>query len=396
MKIGITVSIGEPNESMYKNGILMNAIFLQKAMITLGHTAILLDTGSSNISNYDSNVNWDVKSNPIKKYTDVYKDMDVLIYLATSFSKEHINSFKSISPNKRTISYKCGNDYVIDMEKSIHPKETDNENPQVTWHTATDQIWYVPQQEYQNQDYYETIYDMDSSNVFPVPFIWDPMFIESEKRKRNYQPIDNKRLCVYEPNMNVVKFAMIPILITERSYKSGAKFDKLNVYASDKLMQNKYVKSKGGWLNYLNLVHHDKSRDTSPKIQFLPKYKVTDILYYNDVVISHQWENPLNYAYLDALYFEYPLIHNADLIKDAGYYYPDFKISKGSELLNWVITNHDDPKNLEEYREKNLKVLERYTINNKKMLESYDNLLKDLVNNVSRERKYNWKTNTTK
>jgi hypothetical protein len=40
-----------------------------------------------------------------------------------------------------------------------------------------------------------------------------------------------------------------------------------------------------------------------------------------DCVITHQWENDLNYLYWDVLSLGYPLVHNSSRIKDAGYYY---------------------------------------------------------------------------
>ena len=118
---------------------------------------------------------------------------------------------------------------------------------------------------------------------------------------------------------------------------------------------------------------------------------------YADVVISHQWENPLNYAYLDAMYLQFPLIHNAEMIKDAGYYYPEFDISKGAEQLKWVLDNHDS--NIDSYNERNEEVLTRYTVYNEDMLKTYNKLIDNLmagtnIHHLSYE--YDWKTNTYK
>jgi hypothetical protein len=37
----------------------------------------------------------------------------------------------------------------------------------------------------------------------------------------------------------------------------------------------------------------------------------------------------------------YPVIHNAPMCKDIGYYYEGSDTTKASELLNWVLENHD-------------------------------------------------------
>jgi hypothetical protein len=101
---------------------------------------------------------------------------------------------------------------------------------------------------------------------------------------------------------------------------------------------------------------------------------------YTDVVIAHQWENPLNYAYLEPLYLNYPLVHNAKLIKDGGYYYEGFNVDDGAKQLIYAITEHD--KNIEEYKEKNKKVLNRYLPTNPKSIKTYDKMIDDLFKKI--------------
>ncbi|EFX90665.1 hypothetical protein HMPREF0027_2293 [Actinobacillus ureae ATCC 25976] len=79
------------------------------------------------------------------------------------------------------------------------------------------------------------------------------------------------------------------------------------------------------------------------------RYQMPDFLTrYVDIVVSHQWENGLNYAYNDALYSGYPFIHNSKLLpKSVGYYYDQFYAFDGAKVLLDVIDNHD--KNYEAY-----------------------------------------------
>jgi hypothetical protein len=82
------------------------------------------------------------------------------------------------------------------------------------------------------------------------------------------------------------------------------------------------------------------------------------------------------------------------MIKDAGYYYPDFNIGKGSDMLKWVLENHDG--SIDEYNERNEEVLTRYTIYNEDMLSTYQKLLDNLIsgeNTHGLSYKYDWKTN---
>ena len=88
------------------------------------------------------------------------------------------------------------------------------------------------------------------------------------------------------------------------------------------------------------------------KIFFEDRYPIAHFLSsYTDVVLSHQWGNDLNYAYLDAMYYGYPLVHNAYYIQDAGYHYEFFDYEKGAQQLKKALSEHDD--NLEEYKERN-------------------------------------------
>jgi hypothetical protein len=390
MVIGITVGLQSENESVWINGIKQNAIFLAKCLKAIGtHDVFILDT-SDKVKDLNK-VNWDPVEFPIKKYWDVWKDIDILITLGTSFPKENMEQFKLSGKNKKVIKYMCGNNYVIDMERSIFG---DGKSMISTWDLGADEVWYVPQQGYQNHYYYKTVF---RCNAIPVPFVWDPMFLELDKNLRiktgrnipDYvtRPSSEKRISVFEPNLNTVKYSMIPILIVEESFRNGAVFDNIQIASGERLLKNDYYKSM---IKHLDLVN-----SKPPKIKFTPRYPVNHYLAEaTDIIISHQWENPLNYAYLDCLYFNFPLIHNADMIKDAGYYYPGFNIKKGSDLLTWVLENHDS--NKDEYSSKNQELITRYTVKNQKIIENYDRLIKNLYKkNKKTEFTYNWKTNTT-
>jgi hypothetical protein len=97
------------------------------------------------------------------------------------------------------------------------------------------------------------------------------------------------------------------------------------------------------------------------------------------------------------MYLNYPLIHNADMIKDAGYYYEGFDVSAGFEQLNKAVHEHDA--NLEAYTENVETVLTRYTVYNEELIDTYRKLLDNLqrgenYHNISSE--YDWKTNLYK
>lgn len=413
MHIGITLGITQERESLWINGIKQNALFLSKALQATGNKVTIVDTGkvlkSGDIKN---KVMWDIRKFPTEKFGDVANDIDVLIMLGTSFNTESIKVWKSGDPRRRVIKYQCGNNYVIDMERCIFPKNDPREQGVAAYQTeGIDQVWYVPQQGHQNKHYYSVLNRVPLEKVIPVPFIWDPIFLDEtcnsfaglkEKDPTNprfkgfplYIPgkaPEELEFCIFEPNQNVVKFNMLPTLILEQWKRDGNKVKMLNLMSSNILITNSYYKS------ILNTLELAKPYDIDIKV-YGRKPVVSTLASHADVVISHQWQNPLNYAYLDTLYLQYPLIHNAEMIKDAGYYYPDFDITEGYNQLKLAIETHDE--NLEEYNQRSEKVLTRYTVFNEELVTIYEKLLKAARTNSGIDStlsyEYDWETNTYK
>lgn len=398
MRIGITIGLTKEYESLWINGIKLNALFLANTLKTIEeHDVFILDT-SSNVKDL-TKVVWDTNQFPIFKFIEKWDQIDLLITLGTSLPDSWIAALRLKNPNIKIIKYQCGNNYVVDMERVLFGDPEMDGQP--SWDISHDETWLIPQQEYQNKEYFKTIYRQEDSNVKVVPFIWDPMFIDSNNRalkqagkkfpKYIPKPVSEKKISVMEPNLNVVKYALIPILIAERVFRKfgdGA-FKQIWIASGDKLLKNKYFK---GMLKYLDIVKAE-----NPLIRFIPRYPVAIFLAEEtDVVLSHQWTNPLNYSYLDAMYFGYPLVHNADMIKDAGYYYEDFNISEGAKQLTIALNTHDS--NIEKYNAKNKKVLNRYLSTNPSVVDTYRKLIDNLwePNKHKLSYKYNWKTNTYK
>ena len=88
--------------------------------------------------------------------------------------------------------------------------------------------------------------------------------------------------------------------------------------------------------------------------RFVSSHFLTD---HCDAVVTHHWENGLNYLYYEVLYGAYPLIHNSEFLKDYGYYYRDFDAESGADALLRAFDEHD--RNLEDYRRRNAPLLRR-------------------------------------
>ena len=48
---------------------------------------------------------------------------------------------------------------------------------------------------------------------------------------------------------------------------------------------------------------------------FFERCRFSDVFSHPDILLSHQWNNALNYLYLEALYKNIPLVHNSDFLQ---------------------------------------------------------------------------------
>ena len=360
LNIGITISVYD-NQNIWNNGITQNIINLALILKNSknNYTVDILNTGDNNILEYDID---GISVYPIK---DKLKDLDILFILGSQIDDVDYDYLKK--KGSKIIYYPCGTNYVLDMESILF-----NSIPERTklYKHIPDEIWLIPQNSNINKYYFDTLY---RKKVKEVPFIWSSTFIDYAIKEYNidcyYNPsTEPKRISCFEPNLNVVKFAMYNILIAERVYRERPELIK-HFYVTNAMK----IKTNPLFVNLMNQLDIIKDGIATFEGRYSMPYFLDT---YTDVVISHQWENPLNYAYLDALYLNYPIVHNAHLIKNVGYYYDGFDIKKGKEKLLFALTEHD--KNMEEYNEKSKKELKKYLPTNPKLIDIYDNMIDEL------------------
>lgn len=367
LNIGITICLKEEDESVWVNGIKQNAIFLARMLMnsTKNYNVFIVNTSHIKIS---QKLGWDIEKYKTVSFTEYKDKLDIMFILGGSLSKENVTYLQN--RNCKVVSYKCGNDYVINMENVIFDRlDQPLSLPQV------DDIWSIPQLINTNQHYWRLLHNVD--RVVEVPFVWHHMFLDQDIKKLESEgdiatynsSSKDKRISVFEPNINVVKYSMYPILISEELHRNNPELiNTVKITNAQKIKESK---------QFISLMMH-LSIVKDKKITFESRYGIPWFLAkHTDVVLSHQWENPLNYAYLDALYMKYPLVHNAYMLKDAGYYYEGFDVIDGYEKLKYAIKYHDE--NREEYAEKSKKVLWRYNADNPEIAQKYDIMIENLM-----------------
>lgn len=117
------------------------------------------------------------------------------------------------------------------------------------------------------------------------------------------------------------------------------------------------------------------------KVFFSERCKFDDVFAHPDVLLSHHWNNGLNYLSLEALYHNIPLVHNSEFFQEVGYFYPDFDVHKGAEALEDALTNHKA--NFLEHQAKNKQFLKQFSIYNTEIQKQYQNLLDKVVDKSS-------------
>jgi len=366
LNIGITICLQEENESVWTNGIKQNAIFLARMFMNSkkNYNVYIVNTSEVKITNQ---LSWDINKYKTVQLNDIKDSLDVIFPLGGSLSREITEYLRK--RGCKVVPYKCGNEYVISMENIIFGRA--DQKPD---YTEVDQVWHIPQMKNTNEHYWRLFYRAES---ITIPFVWNSMFLDEhlnelkrQGKKTQYLPSKNsKRISIFEPNINVYKFAMYPLLILEDLYRERPELIKtIKVTNTQKI---RFYKEFIHLMNQLDIVKDGKTtfENRFPMPWFLSEH--------TDIVVAHQWENALNYAYLDAIYMGYPLVHNAHLCKDCGYYYEGFNVADGKEQLLYALTQHDN--NLEEYEIKSKKVLERFNTDNMDVVEQYDILLENLL-----------------
>ena len=395
MNVGITLNV-QKEGSLFSNGLKQNCLMLYDVFDRIESvTKIYIINTNPKLKDEElNNISW-IKNYNILGWDKNTKDnIDVLITLDTVPSEKDIKFFKS-GGNKKVVGYKGGNTFVMHMENILFNGrfgKKDEPNHGVVISELFDEVWMVPQQEFHNKQYFEITHNCEAKSV---PFVWSPKFVEElapKVTKDGLTPFfddkefDKWKIASIEPNLSVLKNLLPIIHSCEYAYKINPEaIQEVSITNATKLIKNETL---------IDIVktfqlHKDK------KIIFDHRYNIVYLLSkYADMIVSNQWGNALNYAYLDTVYFGTPLIHNAHLCKDIGYYYEDFNIKDAGDLILEVI---DKRKSDKDYTERNREIIKRYTIDNHVMIEQYELLLKNLFEkNEIDGKSYDWKTNTLK
>jgi hypothetical protein len=351
-KIGVTTN---DSSKIWSNGLNQNCYFLIKLLDKMGYDVVPLTRAEEDNTSFI-----DIKQ---EKLTEATVDNYFLI-LEAAYMIE--TSMVDICRKKKikVVSINYGNSLFYLIEGMLH-----NPDSGVGIHREGVETWISP-----HYEFYKSFVEMTSkSKVKILPYIWEPWFIDGslkEEYKINEKfslETDKTNVACLEPNISISKNFITPLYIAEALERDDSSIIKnMCLYGSKHMAEEK---------NFKKLT---ESTDLfrARKLTIELRYSLIKLLNQKKfgIVISNHFYNDLNYVTLESLYLNYPIIHNSEFCKEAGYFYPKFDVSIAKEKLKQAIqTNDHISKNaLEASKE----VLWGFSIKNPLVQERYRELIK--------------------
>ncbi len=367
LRVGITIGLHHEAETLWNNGIKQNAVFLAETLRHCPNVASVVLVNTTDVPVTPA-LPWDLQRWPTLAFNEAKDSLDVLIELGGQIDAAQTDYIKQ--RGARLVSYCCGSEYVQAMESILFGRPLWGAHLFIN--QRYDDIWMVPQVDSLNRPYFEVLRRHKAQSV---PFVWSPIFLEERTRHLpgtgQYRPhAGARRLSVMEPNINIVKFCLYPTLIAEEAYRQRPNsIELLQVTNTERIATDslEFI----ALMNQLDIVRKHKA-------VFLGRHETPEFLAQNtDIVISHQLENPLNYFYLEVCWQGYPLVHNAHLCADLGYYYESNDIQSGCHKVLEIIDGHDAQS--ESYTARQRQIIGHYLPDNEDIVSRYDALLTRLM-----------------
>lgn len=369
LKVGVSIFVRKGEQSLWENGIFQNCLFLVQLLLRSPRVgAVYLVAGGGDGSPTDANFLADSPV-PVIDMSTAAQELDVMIEMSAQLAREWVEAFGT--KGGKIVSMRVGNDYVIDIERMVFDKPHGLVITGAPYHA----VWTLAEYQATSVPYFASTFRAPTRTV---PHLWSPAVLERGLAKARetqpdlpfgYQPGKERwRVGMFEPNVCMVKVSHIPMLVCEVAHRANANLLQ-HVYCYNTWHMKDHAVFNG-FANSLDIVRHGIS-------SFEGRFPIYQVLGANvDAVVSHHWENGQNYVYYEALYGNYPLIHNSHLIDDCGYRYHDFDCEEGGAALQRAFAEHDD--NLDSYRTKARALLHKLDPESEANVRVYTEALDDL------------------
>lgn len=365
MRIGISV-LTHSGQNIWQNGLGQNVIFLSELFQRLPfvQSVSLIDVGDQLAM--PPQVDMSLRDIRILKTREATDEVDVIVEMSVALDVQWLDLMRA--RGRKVVYFCCRQPFVALAEPAVFNRPTHAWRPD-----RCDEVWLLPK----DAAFAPMMRTFHRCDVHIAPYIWHPHFVERRVQevadvlgvRYGYQPRAvaatgeraGLRVAIFEPNISVVKTSSIPMLVCDEAYRADP-----NTVEAMHVLNTLHLKDHPTMLyfaNSLDLVREHKAT-------FHGRHDIVGFMTQNaDAVVSHQWQNDQNYSYMDALYGDYPLIHNSPWLGDAGYYYRGFDAQQGAKQLLRVAAEHDS--HLDDYRARTRRVFQAIDPFNPHNLDGY-------------------------
>lgn len=351
-KIGITTN---DSSKIWSNGLNQNCYFLIKLLQNMGYDVVAL-TRSEEENTYFMDIKQEKLSiDSLDKY---------FLILEAAYMIETSVVNICLKKNIKVVSINYGNSLFYLIEGMLH-----NPDSGVGVHREGIETWISPHYEF----YKPFIEATSKAKVKILPYIWEPWFINGSLKpefniKEKFSDSTNKKnVACLEPNISISKNYITPLYIAESLEREDSSLiDTMYLYGS------KHLEEDPNFKKTIESTDLFRSKKLKPELRY-SLIKLLDQKKFG-VIVSNHFYNDLNYVTLESLYLNYPIVHNSEFCKEAGYFYPKFDVNIGKEKLKQAIQTNDhlSQKSLHAAKE----VLWSFSIKNPNVQKKYKDLIK--------------------
>ncbi|HZZ09931.1 MAG TPA: DUF2827 domain-containing protein [Paraburkholderia sp.] len=366
MRIGISV-LTHAGQTVWENGRGQHVIFLARLFQKLPcvSSVCLIDVGDQGVMPEQVDLaTFGLTLMPQREAGDA---VDVIVEMDGAFDDAWLDLMRA--RGKAVVHVCCAHPFAA-AESAVF--DTPARGPRIG---QCDEIWMPPQ----FQLFCAFLRTLHRCPVHIVPYLWHPQFLDQRVAQveaaglrfgwqvapRSSDTVGPRalRVAIFEPNVSVTKTATIPLLACDEAYR-----------ADPSCVESLHVLNTMHMTGHPTLLHLANSLDLvrEHKAVFHGRHDTAGFMaQHADAVVAHQWTHEQNVGYLDALYGDYPLIHNSTWLKafGAGYFYPDFDAAAGGAELRRAASEHDA--NLAPYRARNRQLFDSLDPCSERNLRSY-------------------------
>jgi hypothetical protein len=377
INVGITISIDDyKTNSMFSNGIKQNVLTLREVFENCKNVKNSYIINTAQNKSDPTNTVWEQYAKYMISKEEAEDKCDLIVVCQGSLHVENYEKYKKIG--KKIVKQILGPEFSIFAERNLFDVPAGGiykRNPYV------DAVWMSPHYFKRDQYFFKAMFN--NCDVFEAPYIWDSRFIDDhinllKSSKSNFSGVYTpsgkkaKRISTMEPNLNVIKTCITPIIIAEfLERQSPELLEFFSIFGGEK------IKTKTDMIDFVKNFEINKNK----KCFFENRYPVVWTLFeHTDIVLSHQNQNELNYLYLDAAWLGFPVVHNSPMMKELGWYYPENNADAAVEQIKCLAEKFDTTDYLNgEYLKKSREFASQYFPSNPKNIKNYEKLIENVM-----------------